>query len=743
MQIPTADVKCLATIIESIVKEVQEETVVEERVVDLLALIPDVFQANPMAQRIAYLITTVQPLAVVVCLIRPSLQSCKINLAALNVLLEVVTFCLNLPDFSTIEATMTAHLVDTNVLYGLLDSLFSRGNEVIRASAAELLFILVARITLFGRTLTETVGVMDQISVLVFNTGSPFAAVSEYLAGILRVSCGRDPATLPPTLLREALTLLATRCQEPSRVVILIAECVEILITHHPYIYLRSLETGEVPSLNNILMVSEKIEDKQWNALMNLLGTLLQIEGQTHVDDIERQTAAYKVVLHDKKLWSSQEAFIRGMHIVFHAINAAITETVQLHMTSTFLRSFPLICRVIMEGSQDVREHASLIISLTLAKNAQVRTIVIGLTRNYLEWSKELLEYIINSILSFDFKDLPIIDATGIILNDPATLPHEKETDIDKWAETLLMLQEERMICGEHHEVREDALQRVRDSSIDDTFLLSCTKAILLKACKKSFIVDTTSVEKKKEGYKKWLTQQHKGFQKQTPEKSTLSNDRKKSLRKGKKHQGGSRTITTDDNFSMAVLSYLPLLFGVYFNRAQRPSPQRKLYGLNGIVMQDIHRNTQRSWNLDDVLMGELYSFFIPFHELTAERVEIEVLNLKRLTRELSRKLLTIPISQRSRRCFLTDMVNNILPKTELLVRELADMLHRHGPESILYQLGLIRLLDAHLLDAAAPEMHVSREITVLSQFVFKDVVHSGNLMYCITQLRQRFSEKI
>ncbi|KAH9599378.1 hypothetical protein LSM04_008240 [Trypanosoma melophagium] len=125
------------------------------------------------------------------------------------------------------------------------------------------------------------------------------------------------------------------------------------------------------------------------------------------------------------------------------------------------------------------------------------------------------------------------------------------------------------------------------------------------------------------------------------------------------------------------------------------------------------------------------------------EEPVVEERVLERLTLELSRKLLMTPTLQRGRRCFLADMVNNVLPKTELLIHNLIEMLHRHGPSSIVYQLGIIRLLDAHLLNTAVPEMDVSCEITVLSQFVFRDVVHSGNLIYCITRLRQRFSGKV
>ncbi|KEG11929.1 hypothetical protein DQ04_02141070 [Trypanosoma grayi] len=767
MSIPSRDAACLAAIIDSVLLAVREEPVAEGRVVDLLLLIPQVLRADPAALRIAYLFTICRPLATVTRLLHPSLQSSRINAAAMQTLLEVLTWCLELHDFAdAIGPALTADLVEANALYAVLDALLNGGNDALRADAAELLLVLVARVPPLGHALGGVADALWRISAIVLCPDAAPSMCGEYLAGVLRVVAGMDAAVLPTAFVRDGLAFLAARCEEPSRVVVLVAECVEIATTHRPVQYLQQVGAGEIVPLHSVVAAVRGAEKRQRNGLLSLLAALLQVEGAARVADVDCETAAYSAVLHDKKLWTSQEALVDGLDVVLCAVGCVVTEAVHVHVASAFVRAFPLLCRIILEGVQEARERAALVVGLVLVKNPQVRATVLDLTRNYVEWSMDLLRCTTRSFADAGLAGLAIIDATCAVLNDPVLLPQGDGADLGKWADSVLTLQETRVpYNGLQHGV-DEALERVRAAATapHNTLFVACSKALLAKACEKSLVdptataadADAAANTKGGTGYDQWLSRHNRVPRRQLA-RSPSARGRAGAGPAQKRRTASESKSRSDGALSMTVLCHLPLVFGTYYNRAQRGSSRRQLHGPNGVVTQKLHRSLQSTWNMADVLSGELYSFFLPFCELTLERVEGEALAVERLTRDLSRKLVTTPTAQRGRRWFLTDMVNNILPKTELLIRDLADMLQRHGHDSVVYQLGLIRLLDSNSpgdddsgggggTGAAATAVvvvagtRVPREITVLSHSVFRDVVHSGNLMYCISRLRQRFS---
>jgi hypothetical protein len=196
---------------------------------------------------------------------------------------------------------------------------------------------------------------------------------------------------------------------------------------------------------------------------------------------------------------------------------------------------------------------------------------------------------------------------------------------------------------------------------------------------------------------------------------------------------------------SMAIMMHLPIKFGQHYNRGGRAAV-RRVRSPQGVFLQPIKRSTQQSWTAADVKVGELHVIFIPFHHLTTKRVESEISTVEKHLVEMSKLLITTPTSQRSRRWFLHDMTNYVLPKTELVLRDLLEILFKFSAEDVVYQLGVIRLMDegrqqkdgafaaaAKRADAAMP-----REILRFSG-MFREVLHSGNIIYAIQQLRKHY----
>lgn len=204
--------------------------------------------------------------------------------------------------------------------------------------------------------------------------------------------------------------------------------------------------------------------------------------------------------------------------------------------------------------------------------------------------------------------------------------------------------------------------------------------------------------------------------------------------------------LDSEEYLSMAITMFLPIKFGSHYNRSGKTAV-RKVVTPQGVFVQPLHRNEQLNWTVADVRVGELHVVFIPFHKLTAETVEAEIVHVEERLVDTTKNLVTTPITQRSRRCFLQDMQTTVLPKTELILRDLLDMLLKFGKDDVVYQLGLIRMMDegkaakgalfakaVEVADTAMP-----KEIMRLSTGAFRDIVHSGNLLYVVEQLRAHY----
>ncbi|RNF04152.1 hypothetical protein TraAM80_05304 [Trypanosoma rangeli] len=516
MNVPSADATCLATIIDSVQFAMQEGPIAEGRVVDLLALIPEVFRADTSGSRMIYLMSVCQPLATVVRLMHPSLQSPVISMAAMSALLEFLTWCVELPEFPTVAAALTSSLMETSALHTILDALLNNGNEVMMFLAAELLFLLVARFSVFGDALGETVGALARISAFVLDPGAPLSKVREYLAGVLRICAGLAPSKLPPTFLPEGLVFLAAHTDEQSRMLLLVSGCVEVVANCLPQLYLQHVRKGKCELLTNIVSMLASSEGKRRQCLVSLLGTLLRVEGEAGVVDIEHHTAAYKAILAGKQMWISQQAVLRNIDVMFFAVHCALTEVVQTHISSALVRVFPYFCRTILEGAQTSRRHATLVLALALAKHPPLRSTVLNLTRTYAEWSGHLLQCITDALSGTLGRSLAIVDATGIVLNDPATLPSDDTADINAWADSVLVLQEQRGAPrGGSQEGVGEALERIRCVPPEYTFFFLCSGALLTRACQRSFLGCGVSKETTKKGYKQGLWPRGGGFRKQ------------------------------------------------------------------------------------------------------------------------------------------------------------------------------------------------------------------------------------
>ena len=204
---------------------------------------------------------------------------------------------------------------------------------------------------------------------------------------------------------------------------------------------------------------------------------------------------------------------------------------------------------------------------------------------------------------------------------------------------------------------------------------------------------------------------------------------------------------TCDEYMTMALLMHLPIMLGVHYNRQSRRSQIRKIEGPLGAFVQPIYRNTAQTWTVADVNNGDLYVLFLPFHKISPERLEQELATVGMHLSSIKRLLVTTPNNLRSRRWFLHDMYNYILPKTELLLRDFKSFVEEHGADDVVYQMGLIRMLDetdaaqggAFSVAAAESDLSMPRELLRFSSGKFKDVLHSGNLVYAVKRLRQHY----
>lgn len=204
--------------------------------------------------------------------------------------------------------------------------------------------------------------------------------------------------------------------------------------------------------------------------------------------------------------------------------------------------------------------------------------------------------------------------------------------------------------------------------------------------------------------------------------------------------------LASDEYLSMAIMMHLPIRYGPHYNRGAKAAV-RKVNSPNGVFVQPIRRNNSQTWSASDVQVGELHVIFVPFHKLSCRAVEEEIMAVDKHLVELSKRLVTTPNAQRTRRWFLQDMVHDVLPKTELLLRDLLDLLYKFGVDDVVYQLSLVRVADegrrqtggafAAAVDIADTAM--PNEILRLSTGAFRDILHSGNILFAVQELRTHY----
>ncbi|CUG74982.1 Hypothetical protein, putative [Bodo saltans] len=204
--------------------------------------------------------------------------------------------------------------------------------------------------------------------------------------------------------------------------------------------------------------------------------------------------------------------------------------------------------------------------------------------------------------------------------------------------------------------------------------------------------------------------------------------------------------LASDEYLSMAIMMHLPIRYGPHYNRGAKAAV-RKVNSPQGVFVQPIRRNNAQTWSAADVQVGELHVIFVPFHKLSCRVVEDEIMAVDKHLVELSKRLVTTPNVQRTRRWFLQDMVHEVLPKTELLLRDLLDLLYKFGVDDVVYQLSLVRVADegrrqtggafAAAVDIADTAM--PNEILRLSTGAFRDILHSGNILFAVQELRAHY----
>jgi hypothetical protein len=202
-----------------------------------------------------------------------------------------------------------------------------------------------------------------------------------------------------------------------------------------------------------------------------------------------------------------------------------------------------------------------------------------------------------------------------------------------------------------------------------------------------------------------------------------------------------------DEYLTTAIMLHLPIMYGAHYNRGAKAAV-RRIDAPSGVAyVQPVHRNVSHSWTAVDVNEGDLYVLFVPFHKITTARFLDEIASVEQHLHDVKKKLVTTPQQQRSRRWFLHDCLNYVLPKTELMLRDFAGLVDKFGADSVVYQMGVIRLLDESdkgredVLALAVEESDAAMPAALLrfSTGRLKEVLHSGNLAYAVRKLREHF----
>lgn len=135
-----------------------------------------------------------------------------------------------------------------------------------------------------------------------------------------------------------------------------------------------------------------------------------------------------------------------------------------------------------------------------------------------------------------------------------------------------------------------------------------------------------------------------------------------------------------------------------------------------GVVTQ----TSLRTWTVRDVRDGDLFYFAIPFDALNQFAVETVMEKAKRHIGMCKKTVITTPQTDKSRRWFLHDMANAVMPRVMSAMQELHKMVSDHGESNVRFPVFLFREKEMHLGERA---------------------VHPGNLVEVIDQVRFYFAQ--
>lgn len=781
---------------------------VEQEATELLELLPQVLTTDAHPARVAALLFQVEPmpLGMVMRFTHHQLAlSSKLRAFAIRTLSQVIGVALS-PTCSESLAHRVADVCESLHIVSMLVAAIGDGHDTTDAMAAsECLFVLAMQMPGVRDTAIEASVVRVCVERL---RCTEHAQLKAFICALLRVLCEshcdafvdrslsfcdiamelievRDASNQVPVLLLEMMTEMATSF--PAAVIDLAASDrnAEIYVA-----VVAPLIDSDAPELAT--------------AAMGFVGAMLRVEGATSFDS-PAVAHGFRAALNEEQSWQRAMAVAVSdarapelLRLQRHLIATAVTSGATRALEGPFMAAFPTLCVLLNPERSDekVMYEAALIISLMCAKSPRVRGDVCAMVRGYEAWATNLAGTIaacLDRAGSGYLRGMHIVDVHQCVLNDGEVLSRVDTLDEAAVARALFSEQERRSYVhsppaplrdvygGPPARDRADkaaalalaVLQRAATLGLmphaahgrdeDDAVDRGGIAAQLSHYSNRSLSEVATPQRSRHSGAADLprartphrMTPQKTPFRPSSPSSSARAGALGSTSRRAATPNSACKSVIdrmsgtprrSDEYISMAIMMHLPVTYGVHYNR-QAKGAVRRIVGPQGQYVQPIHRNVSHSWTALDVREGDVYVLFVPFHKLSVERISSEVEAVERYLLATKKQLVTTPQQQRTRRWFLHDMLNYVLPKTELLLRDFMSMLQQFGVDNVVYQLGVFRLLDESRKereDALAVALEDSDsampgELLRFSTGRLKDVLHSGNLAYATKRLREHF----
>jgi hypothetical protein len=157
-----------------------------------------------------------------------------------------------------------------------------------------------------------------------------------------------------------------------------------------------------------------------------------------------------------------------------------------------------------------------------------------------------------------------------------------------------------------------------------------------------------------------------------------------------------------------------------------------------------VKKQQTKSWAVRDLKEGDLFYFAIPFDELSRTSVECVIERLRRHSAALKRIFVTTPQSAKGRRWLIYDLMNNVLPSIEGLLRKVHDLLGDYGDDNVRFPVFLFREKEMHLGERA---LHCGNLTDVVDQVTFYftqnpiEIFGAPDDAQAITRLEERLRE--